>query len=277
MIVALVLVLFLSLSYEAAGLLEEVTALNRTFTTVYRKEQAFLLTESLLPKALELLTQEDGSYDALTDAWARPFSYETPLGTLEVTVVDKERFLNPNLLGSSRAYDEAFERLLRLLGIDPILAYYIKVWIGKAEGSLPTDYPPKRKPMDSIYEIELFWPDREELYGSKDKPGLYEFISVFAGPKVNINTAPPLVLMALDERITPHLARAVARARSERPFKTLKELLRVEGVTLDLLYRLERLAGVKSENFRLVFKLEGFEERVYFNRPKRKLLLKEIY
>jgi len=279
MIVVLVLVLFLSLTYYALDALTSASSLSRTFRTVYHKERAFLLFESLLPKVTKLLSEEDPSYDALTDPWARPFVYDTPVGRVEIKVVDEDRYLNPNYLGKEE-YDEVFVRLLKILGIDPLLAEYLKVWTGKKAGSLDSPYPPKGAPLDSPYEIELFWPDGEDLYGSEDRPGLYQFITVFTDGKVNVNTAPIPVLMSLHEEIDEALARRIAERRKEKPFKRLKDLLLVEGVSLDLLYRLEDLAKVKSSVFRIEMELkEGdftFTYKAVFDRKRNKVIYKEI-
>ena len=65
--------------------------------------------------------------------------------------------------------------------------------------------------------------------------------------RVNVNTADPLVLQALDPRITQSVAGEIVQAR---PFKTIQELDRVssfEAIGKEL--RLQNLYDVKSDIF----------------------------
>jgi len=65
--------------------------------------------------------------------------------------------------------------------------------------------------------------------------------------RVNLNTADPLVLQALDPRITQSVAADIVQAR---PFKTIQELDRVssfEAIGKEL--RLQNLYDIKSDLF----------------------------
>jgi len=283
MILVLVLSLFLSLTYYTINSLQSSTELEKVFRKVYQKEQALIFLDSLIPKVLELLRREDSTFDALTDPWARPYTFETEMGKVSITIIDEDRFLNPNKIREVKGLDMAFLRLLRLLEINPLLLDYILVWTGQEEGSLAIDFPIKRAPLDTVYEIELFWKNKEDLYGSKDKKkeGLFNFISVFTDGKVNVNTAPLPVLIALDEDITPEVARRITERREEAPFKRIKDLVLVEGISLDTLYRIEEMVKVNSRFFRLILTLERNESSlleltIIYDRKENKILYKEV-
>jgi general secretion pathway protein K len=68
--------------------------------------------------------------------------------------------------------------------------------------------------------------------------------------QVNINTAPEMVLMSLNEDITPRIAKELAEFRLDTPFETadafVKKLKDDYDITLD-----SRLVSVSSEYFLL--------------------------
>ncbi|NPB07660.1 MAG: general secretion pathway protein GspK [Aquificae bacterium] len=281
MILVVVLSLFLTLSYYVVQVLQTSSDLSRTFSSVYTKEKAYLMMDSALPRILKLLRREDATYDSLSDPWALPYRIETPVGEIEVLITDEDRYLNPNKLREVKGLEKAFLRLLRLLEIDPLLLEYVLIWTGQEEGSLPLELPIKRKPLDSLYEMELFWEKKEDLYGNprEGKEGLFSFTTVFSDGRININTAPLYVLLSLDEEITPQLAKRIIQRREEEPFKRVKDLLLVEGVTLDILYRIEGMVKTKSRFFRISMSLKGEEAldlTVVYDREKDILLYKEL-
>lgn len=280
MILVLVLGIILTLSFYAADLGESVQSAKEIVNKVYLKEKQYLILDSLVPKITELLKREDTSYDALSDLWAKPYTFETPLGSVSITIVDEDRYLNPNYITKYKGLSEVFEKLITYLEVDRELLDRILIWTGQEEGSLNTDYLPKGKPLDSTYEIELFWEKKEDLYGAEDREGLFEFLTVFSKGKVNINTAPLLVLYSLDRDIDMELAKRIADYRKEKPFKQLKDLLMVEGMTLDILYRIQNFANVKSSVFRIEMSMESQGVKTFltvvYDRDGNKILFKEL-
>ncbi|WP_459775804.1 type II secretion system minor pseudopilin [Aquifex pyrophilus] len=276
--------MFLTLSYYSADLMQETLSLKKTYQKVYLKEKHALLLESILPKVIRLLKSEDPSYDALTDPWARPYAVDTPLGTVSVQITDEDRYINPNYLMRVRGLKEAFERLLRILEIDTMLLERILVWSGQEEGYIDTEYPLKKKPLDSIYEIELFWENKGDLYGKKrdmeEIPGLFELITVFSDGKVNINTAPIYVLMALDRDIDFNLAKRIADYRKERPFRRVEDLLLVDGMNLDIAYRINPMVKVKSRFFKIELSVDTEDVRTtliaVYDRENNSVVYKEL-
>lgn len=284
MIIVLALLILLSLSYQTVNLLESISATDRLFRRIYIKEKQFIVLNSLTLRVIELLKKEDKSFDALTDIWARSYEFKTPLGTVSAQIVDEDRFINPNYLTKIKGLEGVFDRLLFRLDINPELKRRILIWTGQEEGYLDTRYPLKRAPMNSIYEIELFWEKKEDLYGKKkgevQKPGLYEFLTTFSDGKININTAPLFILASLEPEIDWELAKKIDERRREKPFKRVKDILLVEGVSLDTEYRIEKFTKVRSRFFRITLSLEGEGEvttyTVVYDRDKDKIVYREL-
>ncbi len=284
MIIVLVLAIVLTLSYQTVSLLQSVSNADLLFRRIYTKKKQYLVLKSLTLRVIELLKKEEKSYDALTDLWARNYEFETPLGTVRAQIVDEDRFLNPNYLKKLKGLEGVFDRLFFYLEIDPEIKRRILIWTGQEEGYLDTKYPVKRAPMDSIYELELFWESKEDLYGKKggeiQKPGLYELLTTFSDGRININTAPLFILASLDPQIDWELAKKIDERRREKPFRQVKDILLVEGVSLDAEYRIEKFTKVNSRYFRIILTLEGEGEEttytVVYDREKNKIVYREL-
>jgi len=283
-ILVLVLGFFLTLTYYVTDTLQSINSVREIYEKVYLKEKHYIILDSLIPKVTSLLRREDKSYDALTDPWAKPYIFETHLGTVSVEIVDEDRFLNPNYITKIRGLQEVFEKLFRFLEVDLELLNRILVWTGQEQGFIDLEFPLKRKPMDSLNEIELFWDKKEDLYGkekdSEKKPGLFELLTVFSDGKVNINTAPVYVIFSLDKDIDWDLAKRIADYRKNKPFRSIRDLLLVRGITLDITYRLESKVKVRSRFFRvrMSIKTDKAETTLSFiyDRDRDKILYKEL-
>ena len=276
--------MFLTLSYYSADLMQETLSLKETYRKVYLKEKHALLLESILPRVIALLRKEDASYDALTDPWARPYVFDTPIGTVSVQITDEDRYINPNYLTKIKGLKDAFERLLRILEIDTSLLDKILVWSGQEEGYIDTEYPIKKNPLDSVYEIELFWKNKGDLYGKKrnleEIPGLFKLITVFSDGKVNINTAPIYVLMSLEKDIDFELAKRIANYRKEKPFRKVNDILLVEGMNLDIAYRISPMVKVNSRFFKIKLSVDTEDVKTtliaIYDRKNNTVVYKEI-
>jgi len=287
MVIALVWVMFLTLSYAVLDALQSSTQTENVVRTVYLKERNLLFLNSVLWKAAQYLDRDNNNYDSLTEVWAKPIETDTPLGKIKITIVDLDRYLNVNYVGRNLKITRSFERLLELLDISPSLEERLKVWNGAKKPSEGWDlpYPPKGKPLDSLYEFNYFWNNTKDLYGDKNstiqKPCLLELTTVYSDGKINVNTAPYWVLRSLDGEIDDVLARQIIQTRNERAFTTLMDLLRVDGINMDLLYRINDLIKFKSRYFKITATLREGErittvEGIYDKTLKR-FVLKKVY
>ncbi len=285
MIIGLVLSFFLLLSGYVIATLQASHSTEKFIQSLYMKKQAYHALVSLLPYIIQGLRREDPSVDTLSDPWAFPFVVETEKGRLEVNIYDEERFLNINQIGKSRTYFEAFTRLLTLLEISPGYGERVLAWIGESPSVFESPYPIKRAPMDSIYELRFTGMGDEELYGRAvgkvSYPGLVDLLTVYSSGRININTAPKYVLMALDPRIDSSIADRIIEYRSSKPFKRVEDLVLVEGVSFDILYRIRDFIDVKSSTFRIRASVKTGEEETTFelvyDRASNRILYKEIF
>ena len=256
MIIVFIWGLFLTLSFAVLNAFYSVSNSEYLEKDLYKKERSLIFLNSVLYKVVDLLNRDKNNYDAETELWAKPFEIETPLGKLEIKIVDLDRYINVNYVGKDPKVTKAFERLLELLDINPLLEERLEIWNGAkkaANWNLP--YPPKGKPLDSLYEFNYFWNNTRDLYGNKNgvlqKPGLLELVTVYSNGKININTAPYWVLRSLDPEIDDVLARQIIEKRQQQPFKNLMDLLTVDGINMDLLYRISNLIVFKSRFWKI--------------------------
>jgi general secretion pathway protein K len=203
------------------------------------------------------------SFDAPTDLWALPITnYAIGDGLLNAKIEDELGKLNLNDLAIA---DDAtskgkkvlrFKRLFELLQINPDLVDAIVDWVDDNEVQEPagaeslyyqTLRPPYRAanaPLETLLELRLIKGMTPEIIEKLSK-----VVTVFprdGGKTVNINTADPLVIQALDNRITPGIAAAIVQAR---PFKKDKtDLDRVSSFE-QIGKEIRQLYDIKSEFF----------------------------
>jgi general secretion pathway protein K len=255
LVVALLMTLVLEfdrsvrLEHRAAGNYRDATA-------------AFYLAKAGLEEGRALLAADQlsgSTSDNLTEAWALPG--ETPLGAgmMRVSIVDEERYFPINSLVSDNVVNvervAQFQRLLRALQIDDRLADAVVDWIDQNDVALPdgaeSDYygslsPPYRAhngPIDSIEELRLIKGVTDDVY-NRLAPHL---TAMQSGDilRVNLNTADPLVLGALDPDLTPDL---VNRLIDNRPIESLQDIGAILG-SGPLTSRLLSVASVTSDFF----------------------------
>jgi general secretion pathway protein K len=183
-----------------------------------------------------LLVNFPHDYVSLRDEWARADllsvrsqSFFTD-GLFVVNIEDEAGKIPVHKLVNGSVYNEDIrDILIRLLkqpefGLDDRKAGEIvdaiKDWIdpdeevtrpGGAESSyyatLDPPYRSKNLPLDCIEELLMIKGVSRELYeGTKEKPGLAQYLTIYGDGFININTAPKMVLRALSPNITPDIA-----------------------------------------------------------------------
>lgn len=223
---------------------------------------AFYLAKAGLAEGRALLTADlltGSTSDNLTEAWALPG--ETPLGAgvMRVSIVDEERFFPINSLVSDNVVNvdrvAQFQRLLRALQIDDRLADAVIDWIDQNDTALPdgaesdyyallpTPYRAHNGPIDSLEELRLIKGVTDDVY-NRLVPHLTALQSgdIY---KINLNTADPIVLGALDQDLTTDL---VNRLIAERPIESLTEVGTILG-NRDVTSRLLSMTSVTSNFF----------------------------
>jgi len=176
------------------------------------------------------LMDDTNDFDALTEDWAKPLEEkDVNNAEISVTIEDESGKIPVNLLVSGNAYNPEIQQMLvRLLslpefGLSPerveeVIAS-LKDWIdsdsevtaGGAESDyylrLPMPYSCKNAPLDRLEELLMVKGITKELYyGTGDTPGIVRCLTVYGKGKININTAPRMVLQALGKDVTASMA-----------------------------------------------------------------------
>ena len=206
---------------------------------------------------------DDNEYDTLDEIWSRPAPpIDLGEGTIRVVVEDEERKINLNRLVLPNGYAEddqrlaVFRKLLEILEVEPSLADAVVDWldnddltrVGGAESgfylSRTFPYRAKNDFFDTVDELRLVRGITPEVF---DK--LRPFVTVYAAGKiaqetgkVNLNTAPKQVLMALsagedaaeEGEITEAMADEIIEYREEKPFQKIEEIRNVSPTLSDL-------------------------------------------
>lgn len=282
MTVVLALTLFISASLILIDLYSTVKSAEIALQQVYARTQALYVFRSALPLALAIIRADDPSVDHLGERWAYPVSFKTERGELTITIYDEDRFINLNTAGE---HQELFKHLFSYLRIDQEYLDRLLIWTGKKDGSFETEYPIKKAPLHSKEELIYLGFKPEDLQGKtigeQFYPGLWSLTTTFSSGKVNINTAPLQVLMALDRQIDQNLAGKIIEKRARQPFSRPEDLVLVEGFTFDMLYRVRNFVDTKSRFFHVVMDLKSGGYSVSFsaiyNRQEDRIVYKKIY
>ena len=285
MFIVLVLSFFLALSMVVVSSFESTSSTGLYARKIYIKQQAYHALVSVLPYILEGLRREDQSFDSLLDPWTLPFEIETEKGKLSVVIYDEDRFLNLNFIHKDKVYREIFERLLTLLEISPGYSERVLAWIGKGGSFYGGEYPVKGSLMDSPEELRYIGMSDAELYGKTvgdvTFPGILSLVTTYSSGKININTAPKYILMALDPKIDDALAERIIEYRSAKPFRKPQDIVLVEGVSFDILYRIEKVIDIRSTHFRIIANLKTGDVEttleVIYDRFGGRVVYKRIY
>ncbi|HHT9130275.1 MAG TPA: type II secretion system minor pseudopilin GspK [Candidatus Brocadiaceae bacterium] len=163
-------------------------------------------------------------------------------GVLTLRVEDEQAKLNPNSIISETSAKNmenyaAYSRLLKVLGLKDELAGTLADWIGinkepKPLGGKPYEYY-ERTPRPFEEKKELLDSTDEILLARGYMPEVYKrlspFLTVYTDGRININTAPKEVIMALSSDITEKMAQGIIGYREKTPFITPSDISKVGG------------------------------------------------
>jgi general secretion pathway protein K len=215
--------------------------------------QASYIAQSGVEIARSLIQEDDPAYDAADERWAHfellaHLSQQLfPEGYFTGRIVDESGKFNPNgLITSYGNVDpkkrDQIERLLILLRHDPTVVDAVLDWLDPDEmrrtlGAerehytlLKPPYAPKNGPLDSLGEMLLIKGITPSIfYGTEEKEGLRDYLTVYSEGKININTASLAVLMSLSPKVDQMMAQAVVDYRKLKPFRKPEDLRTIPG------------------------------------------------
>ncbi len=264
MLLIIVFVLIGSIAATVTSVSEDTYILDEYVNRTIEYEQIYMMADLALEAVNEIFKNDNPNYDYFGEYWSENITVPLENGQVTVTIVDQERFLNPNYLVNKQdkidqKYLKIFQRLFFLLDINETVLYNIIDWIDKNKVSnggieMYPDFPAKNSKIDTLDEIRLIQGVNEQIFNGyvsagQFRPGLRSVLSPYSNGKVNVNTASKWVLMSLDQDIDETLANAIISYRKTKPFKTLNDLNLVDGVTGDIIHRISTVADVKSSNF----------------------------
>jgi general secretion pathway protein K len=264
LVLTLLVALILEFDAEARREYRDAAAFRDNFKATVLARAAVQAARGILQQDFLKDKQTGQFFDAPTDLWAFPITnYAIGDGLVSAQIEDERGKLNLNDLAagidsSARKIKVLrIKRLFELVQVNPDLVDVIVDWVDQddvpeaagAESSyyqmLHPSYRAANAPLQTLLELRL-------LKGIT--PDIIERLSkvVTVHPqegesRVNLNTADPLVLQALDPRITQSVAGDIVQGR---PFKTIQELDRVssfEAIGKEL--RLQNLYDIKSDLF----------------------------
>ena len=264
LVLTILVALILEFDAEARREYRDAAAFRDNFKATILARASVQAARGVLQQDIVKDKQTGQAFDALTDIWALPITnYAIGDGLLNAKIEDEQGKLNLNDLAAddtAAAKDEKvlrFKRLFELLQINPDLVDAIVDWVDKNEVQQPSGaeslhYQSLRPPyraannrLETLLELRLIKGMTPEIIEKLSK-----VVTVYptegTDSTVNINTADPLVIQALDKDITPGIAAAVIQAR---PFKKEKaDLDRVSSFEL-IGQRIRKLYDIKSKLF----------------------------
>lgn len=264
--VALATILAATIAKRQANTAENTAYLMRqNQSLLYAKSAEAFFSELLIDDA-----ENAGDIDHLQENWAKPMpAFPVEDGFVAGTLEDQSGKFNLNSLlnadGTLNPQAEAwFEKLLLRVGLPEKLSEAVIDWqdadnetIGSmgAEASyyqgLPQGYLPANSKFHSVEELKL-------VRGFEGKKYLQIADYVSAVPdldtKVNINTAPAMLLASLDPRLDIKAVQQVLQQRQANleHFSSVNDLWLIEPfnqVSADVRSEVSNLLGVKSAYF----------------------------
>ena len=260
LVLALLVALVLEFDTEARREFRDAAAYRDNFKITVLSRAAVQAARAVLLQDFARDKLAGEFFDAPTDLWAFPIDkYAIGDGLLTAKIEDERGKLNLNDLaagGDPNAQKPLIlraKRLFELAQVSPDLVDAIVDWTDPNElpepagaetlyyQSLKPPYRAANGPLQTLRELTLI---KGFTNDSFDKIARYVTVYPTDGQSwININTADPLVIQALDPGITPTMAAEIMQAR---PFKNPVDLDRV-GSAAEIMKKLR--TGISSKPY----------------------------
>ena len=243
LVIALLVALILEFDAEARRELKEAAAFRDGLKAMTLGRAGVQAARAILQHDSRLEQQTGVVFDGLRDLWAMPITdYQLGDGVISAGLTDERGKLNLNDLANQadpkvrQARLAKLQRLFDLVQVDPRLVAAVADWVdaddvAEANGAesayyqaLHPPYRPANGPLQTLADLHLIKGFTDDVIQR-----LAPYVTVYPNSGdgwINLNTADPLVIQALDPRITSGLAQGIVQAR---PFRTLQEADQVSG------------------------------------------------
>ena len=227
LMISVIIAITLQLNISSRSEIYESANLSNGIKLVYIAKSGFYGGKALL-------NEDTNDFDSLNEDWAKAELLSAGSGTLfdegyfKLTIVDESGKIQINKLVDGNEYNEDIsELLIRFLSLAEFdldeqevrdIVDAIKDWIDEdnevtgfgAENmyydGLDKPYSCKNGPLDCIDELLMIKGITRELYFGTDKTsGIASYLTIYGDGKININTAPKLILSALASEITAEM------------------------------------------------------------------------
>ncbi len=202
--------------------------------------------------ALKFLREDKNGYDGEGDDWARPIVYNYRGISVSVSIEDECGKVNLNGLYDPRLF-KVLKRLFKEIGVDPAIADSIKDWVDRDNTPEPAGaeedyylglgYRPTNGAMRSLGELLYVKGVNRKLYEK-----LKKYLTIYGSGKINVNSAPKEVLMALSERMSSEAADSIIEAR---PIQELEKLTQLPGISKELYFEIRPLITNRCNYFKI--------------------------
>lgn len=228
----LVLMIFAITSVLAIAMVERQSSDMQRSTTMLTVQQArayTLAAEDAVKTGLHMSWQQNKETVHNKEDWAQERRFPLSPGMAYIRIRDAQGRFNLNTLSPQAAnhqrQQQRFTNLLNLLAIDPIISNNLSNWMNK-ESQVDDFYQRKELPYRAAYQTckhtsELLLVDGMDLDVYAQLEPFIACLPITAS--LNVNTASPMVLAALDGSLTLAQGESMAAARGEKGFATLDE------------------------------------------------------
>ncbi|AJE02119.1 type II secretion system minor pseudopilin GspK [Geobacter pickeringii] len=251
----------------AAEFIHEVyveTSIHRNFLNL---QQASLMAQSGVTGGVELIRniRRAGDQAPLLQVMAKPLELEDEKGSISVTIEEEDGKLNLNSVTLPNGqpndfFDQAEQRLLKILGLPAALHDTLADWVDEDDDPRPdgaesayyqkltSPYLAKNAPFATFGELTMV---RGVTPAVRDALRPFATIYGTAGGSIDLNTAPPAVIRALDDDMTEGTVKNIVDHRRTTPFTTRGEVANLPGMET-IAPRLGTKIDVKGYTYRFV-------------------------
>jgi len=274
LMISIIIAVTLQLNISSRSEIYEAANLGDGIRAACAAKSGFYMGEALLIEDIRDL-------DSLNEDWANLESVSAGSETLfngeyfRLNIEDESGRIPINKLVDGAKYNDGIKKLLtEFLSLPEFdlddqqvrdIADAVKDWIDEddevtgfgAENiyykGLEKPYACKNAPMDCIEELLMIKGITEDLYyGAGETPGIAKYLTLHGKGKININTAPNLILKALSDKITDEMVSNMDEYRRDEENdlsapEWYKKVAGMAGITIGA-----GLITTKSDKFRII-------------------------